>query len=414
MKINKHWILFSFFNFLIASLMGLILRGAFIWELQWFEYRNMMHGHSHVAMLGWVYLALYVLIGHFFLPKKTWAKPIYTWLFWFIQITVLGMMISFPIQGYGAVSISFSTLHILASYLFCYLVWRDQEIKNPQIVLLLKTSLILLVISTLGIWSLGPIAVLGGRGSTFYQLAIQFYLHFQFHGWFTFSVLALILSVLSQNSPFNRTIFNRFYLLLLVSVILTYGLVLEWGLGGSIPLLLNALGLVSQLAALVFFFKLIKENNPYSSHNVSAVSKTFYGFGLLSWMLKIIVQSIVLVPSVAVVSFTIRSLMIGFIHLTLLGFVSGLLLALIFGIGNLTERVMIIQAGKYLFIIGFVLSEFILFVQGVFYWLQWGQIPAFYELILGTSALLPLSILLIVIYTVKYTVFKPNPKLTTA
>ena len=174
------------------------------------------------------------------------------------------------------------------------------------------------------------------------------------------------------------------------------------------------LGLVSQLAALVFFFKLIKENNPYSSHNVSAVSKTFYGFGLLSWMLKIIVQSIVLVPSVAVVSFTIRSLMIGFIHLTLLGFVSGLLLALIFGIGNLTERVMIIQAGKYLFIIGFVLSEFILFVQGVFYWLQWGQIPAFYELILGTSALLPLSILLIVIYTVKYTVFKPNPKLTTA
>ncbi|HSI76077.1 MAG TPA: hypothetical protein VK957_09280 [Lunatimonas sp.] len=414
MKINKYWILFSFFNFLIASLMGLILRGAFIWELDWLDYRNMMHGHSHVAMLGWIYLALYILIGHFFLPKKTWAKPIYTWLFWFTQMTVMGMMISFPIQGYGAVSITFSTLHILASYLFCYLIWRDQEIKSLQIALLLKTSIVLLVISTLGIWSLGPIAALGGRGSTFYQLAIQFYLHFQFHGWFTFSVLALILSVLSQNSPFNRIIFNRFYVLLLASVILTYGLVLEWGLGGSIPLLLNALGLVLQLAALVFFLKLKKENSPYTSQNVSLVSKTFFGFGLLSWMFKIIVQSVVLVPSVAVVSFTIRSLMIGFIHLTMLGFVSGLLFALIFGIGNMAERVVIIQAGKYLFIIGFVLSEFILFVQGLFYWFQWGQIPAFHELIFGTSALLPLSILLIIIYTVKFPVFKHYPNLTTA
>lgn len=414
MKINKNWILFSFFNFFIASLMGLILRGAFIWELDWMDYRNMMHGHSHVAMLGWVYLVLYILIGHFFLPEKVWAKPIYTWLFWFTQTTVLGMMISFPIQGYGAVSITFSTLHILASYLFCYLIWRDQKIKNSQITLLLKTSLVLLVISTLGVWSLGPIAVLGGRGSTFYQLAIQFYLHFQFHGWFTFSVLALVFSALSQNSAFNRLIFNRFYFPLLASVILTYGLVLEWGLGGSISLLFNGLGLVLQLAALVFFFKLKKKNSPYIFQNVSRVSRTFFGFGLLSWVFKIIVQTVVLVPSLAVVSFTIRSLMIGFIHLTMLGFVSGLLFALIFGIGAVTEKVMIIQAGKYLFIAGFVLSELLLFVQGLFYWLEWGQVPAFYELIFGTSALLPLSILLIIIYTLKYPVFRPNRNLATA
>lgn len=414
MKINKKWIFLSFFNFFIASMMGLILRGAFIWELDWMDYRNMMHGHSHVAMLGWVYLALYILIGHFFLPEKTWAKPFYTWLFWFTQITVLGMMISFPIQGYGAVSITFSTCHILASYLFCFLIWRDHIIKSPQIALLLKTSLVLLVISTLGIWCLGPIAVLGGRGSTFYQLAIQFYLHFQFHGWFTFSLLALILVLVSQNSSLNRTTFKGFYVLLLISVVLTYGLVLEWGLGGYIPLLVNALGLLSQLAALVFFFKLIRGIYSYFFHNVSLVSKTFYGFGLLSWMIKIIVQSFVLVPSVALVSFTIRSFMIGFIHLTMLGFVSGLLFALIFGIGAVTEKVMIIQAGKYLFIVGFVLSEFLLFVQGLFYWLEWGQVPAFYELIFGTSALLPLSILLIIIYTLKYPVFKPNRNLATA
>lgn len=414
MKIKKYWILFSLFNFFVASVMGLMLRGAFIWEFNWIDYRNLMHGHSHVAMLGWVYLALYILIGHCFLPKKVWAKPIYSWLFWFTQITVLGMMVSFPIQGYGAISITFSTLHILASYLYCYLVWRDQDIKQPQIALLLKTALVLLVFSTLGVWSLGPLTISLGRGAILYQLAIQFYLHFQFHGWFTFSVLALLMGFLSQNSHFIHTTFKWFYALLLASVILTYGLVLEWGLGGPVPLILNGLGLVFQLGAFLLFIKLVKENKPNYFHDQSSLSKSFYALGLLSWMFKIIIQCATLVPSVAIVSVTIRSFMIGFIHLTMLGFVSGLLFALIFGIGIVKERKKIMQAGKYLFVIGFVLTEILLFVQGVFYWLQWGQLPAFYELIFGASVLLPISILLIIMYIIKFQNFKLYPKMVTA
>ncbi|CDF79953.1 hypothetical protein BN863_22410 [Formosa agariphila KMM 3901] len=49
--------------------MGLTMRFAFISALD-FNYRNLTHAHSHTAMLGWVYLMLFVLIVHYFVPKK--------------------------------------------------------------------------------------------------------------------------------------------------------------------------------------------------------------------------------------------------------------------------------------------------------------------------------------------------------
>lgn len=407
MKINKNWILISLFNFLVAALMGLILRGAFVWGSSWFDYRNLMHGHSHVAMLGWVYLALYVLIVIKFIPQETRKKPVYSYLFWFTQFTVLGMMVSFPIQGYGAISILFSALHILASYVFTFLVWRDHRVVHPEVGLMLKTALVLMVVSTVGVWSLGPMTIFGGRSSTLYQLAIQFYLHFQFHGWFTFCILSLLISAVSDNFDLNRSIFRRFYTLLLFSAILTYGLVLAWGLGGLIPLVVNAVGLLFQLAALLLFFKLMSNSNRNYFKNLNPLTKALYQFGLLSWIIKVVIQTVVLLPSAAMVSFTIRSLMIGFIHLTLLGFISGVLFALIFSYYQEIIDKRAVKTGSVAFIAGFALSELLLFSQGLLYWIQWGQLPAYYEVLFGVSVLLPLGILLIVLNIIQYS---RNPK----
>lgn len=406
MKMKKSWILFSFFNFLVAAVMGLILRGAFVWEINWMDYRNLMHGHSHVAMLGWVYLALYILIGYRFIPKDKWEKPIYSRLFWFTQMTVIGMMISFPVQGYGAVSITFSALHILASYTFCYLVWRDHQAKGPELALLLKTALVLMVISTIGVWSLGPLTLSGGRSSTLYQLAIQFYLHFQFHGWFTLSALALVLDTLVTTTKFSGANFKRFYNCLLLSVVLTYGLVLSWGYGGSIPLIVNGVGLIFQVLALLLFLRLIRESDLLLFHNASPSTKAFYRFGFVSWVLKVVLQTIVLIPAVAVISFTLRPLMIGFIHLTMLGFISGLLFALLFGAGSRLPENKTAITGRVAFITGFVSTELLLFAQGLSYWLQWGQIPAYYELMFYTSLMLPVSILIIISLVNKHLSFK--------
>src|SRR3954470_20844502 len=98
MNSQKGWILCCFFNFLIASFMGLIMRFSYLFPLN-INYIYLLHAHSHVAMLGWAYLMIYVLIIHFFIPKDKSQKPIYNRLFWITEISIIGMIISFPVQG---------------------------------------------------------------------------------------------------------------------------------------------------------------------------------------------------------------------------------------------------------------------------------------------------------------------------
>ncbi|MCB0446175.1 MAG: hypothetical protein KDD03_01425, partial [Gelidibacter sp.] len=174
---QKKFILVCLLNFLVAASMGLVLRYVFIQPLS-LNFRFLTHGHSHVAMLGWVYLMLYLLIVHHFIPDK---KPIYNRLFWITQLAVVGMMISFPLQGYAAISISFSTLHIFCSYYFVRLVWQHHKTTSLPARYLLKACLLFMLLSTIGVWCLGPAVATLGQTSAFYQIAIQFFLHFQFN-----------------------------------------------------------------------------------------------------------------------------------------------------------------------------------------------------------------------------------------
>ncbi len=112
------WFRIALGNFFIAALLGLTLRFAFIQEIPFFKFKNILHAHSHVAMLGWLYLGLYGLVVCYFVPNEQAAPKFYTRLFWLTQISVLGMLFSFPFQGYGPVSIAFSTLHIFCAYAF--------------------------------------------------------------------------------------------------------------------------------------------------------------------------------------------------------------------------------------------------------------------------------------------------------
>jgi len=172
----KKYIIVCLVNFLIAALMGLVLRYSFIGDIG-VNYRYLTHAHSHVAMLGWVYLMLYALFVHYFVPEQ---KPIFVKLFWVTQIAVVGMMFSFPFQGYAAISISFSTLHIFCSYYFVHLIWKHQKIQSKVTQKLVKASLLFMVLSTIGVCCLGPALSTLGQASAFYQIAIQFF--------FTFSI----------------------------------------------------------------------------------------------------------------------------------------------------------------------------------------------------------------------------------
>jgi hypothetical protein len=46
-------------------------------------------------------------------------------------VTAYGMLLSFPIQGYGSYSIGFSTLSIIISYAFAIKYWKDLKRYAP-------------------------------------------------------------------------------------------------------------------------------------------------------------------------------------------------------------------------------------------------------------------------------------------
>lgn len=394
---QKKLVIVCLINFLVAALMGLMLRYVFVLPLHEFvkplpfQFRNLMHAHSHGAMLGWVYLMLYVLIVHHFIPEK---KPVYNRLFWMTEIAVIGMMISFPFQGYAAISISFSTLHIVCSYLFIRLVWKNQKVASKPIRLLLKASLIFMFVSTIGIWCLGPAAAMLGIDSAFFQIAIQFFLHFQFNGWFLFAVLAVFL----RRFPIENTQrFQLFFKTLISGTILTFALPVSWFAFHPILLWINGFGVLLQLVAGYYFILLLRPHWAKFWSITFPLAKWMYGLALISFVLKIALQTSSIFPEVSKMAYQYHNFVIGFIHLMMLGVISGFLFAFLLESSLVSLKSKLLKIGVYSFIIGFIATEFILLLQGLFYYFALGMIPNYYIVLFLFSILLPLGLLFIFI-----------------
>ena len=178
------------------------------------NYRFIVHTHSHIALLGWVYLALTTLLYHLFLNRDELQRR-YRRIFWFTQICLLGMLLSFPFQGYALFSIVFSTLFLLASYWFSAFFIKNapNSIKNTKAYTCVKASLWFMIGSSLGPWALGAIMTVLGPESIWYRLAIYFYLHFQYNGWMMLALAGLLFYILEQQQIIvsHRT-FRNFFL----------------------------------------------------------------------------------------------------------------------------------------------------------------------------------------------------------
>ncbi len=397
MKTKRIWLLVALINFLLATGMGALLRLAFVVELPWIKYQYLLHAHSHVAMLGWIYMALFALLIHAFVPEGKSLKP-YSYLFGMTQVSVIGMLLSFPVQGYGSVSIAFSTMHIVFSYVFIRWIWKDMGPQRTFSRLLLKTALLFQLLSTLGVWLMGPIMAGPLRQSSFYYLAVQFYLHFQFNGWFIIAALALFFKLLEdRNLMLPQRKQQRFYQLLLVSVFLTYGLVVVWATQENAVLWINSAGAIAQLLALVLFWQLIQPIGVHLKNTFSGLARQALYLAFFSFALKIFLQALTIIPAVAEAAFTIRNYIIGFIHLTLLGALTFFIISYAIREGLLSSRSATARWGIGMTGLGFILSEALLLLQGSLQWSQSGFLPAYYESLFGVSALIPLGLLLLLL-----------------
>ncbi|MCC5932413.1 MAG: hypothetical protein JJU28_24425 [Cyclobacteriaceae bacterium] len=381
------WILICIMNLTIAAVMGLLLRWVHIQEIPWLNFKKMMHGHSHVALLGWAYLAIYYIFYNKILSEVWREKAIVNWVYWITQLSVIGMAISFPVQGYGKWSIFFSTLHVFCSYAFFIIAWLGMsKTTDFQTRLLLKTALSFLLLSTLGLWYLAYIMVNDPQNTMHYYVSLQFFLHFQFYGWLQYAVMGLIFKSLRENEVrLTDSKFFYFYVTGFIATLATFSLVLIWAGVNSYNQLFMTIGVAFNLISISIFLHHIYHHWNSISHNLNVFVKALWCVALGSMALKSLILLSTMIPAVSEISYQIRQFVVGFIHLQLFGFISFFLMAFLFSNAKSFDYIKTLNWGIYLLISGFVVTEILLFVQGYMLWMAYGFMPAYYELIFAFS-----------------------------
>jgi hypothetical protein len=151
------------------------------------------------------------------------------------------------------------------------------------------------------------------------------------------------------------------------------------------------------LLALIYFIAFLYRILPNLKMAITGNARRLIGIAFLCFVLKILMQSAVIIPSMATVAYTIRNFVIGFVHLILLGVISHFIFGYAKTIGLIKMETKLSKTGMVLFVIAFLLTESTLFIQGLLLWIGQGFVPFYYEGLFVISALLPLSILMILV-----------------
>lgn len=367
MTFTQKWARLSVVNFLVLASVGVLLRYKILFPLPLVDHKHLLHGHSHFAFAGWVSLALYIAFIHVLQPNKAQEKQ-FNRILWAQQLSSYGMLFTFPFMGYAGPSIAFSTLSIFISFWFVWIAWG--MISKSQTLSFEKKwfymALACNVVSSLGTFTLAYLMMNKIMHQSWYFGSVYFYLHFQYNGWFLFAILGLLFVYANKwISILQIQTCDRFFYLLAVSMFPAWFLSMLWM---RLPEWIHIAGIaaaVIQLMAAWFFIRLISELKHILQEATHPLVKWLWSFSILAFILKIILQAFSSVHVLNTYAFGIRPIVIGFLHLVLLGFVS------IFIVGFLVQNQLIsvtqkrARNGVWIFIAGVFLNEVILMSQGI-------------------------------------------------
>lgn len=336
----------------ITALFGFLLRLQLVYPVPGIHYGNLLHAHSHIAFLGWVFNAFFALALHALIPKQE-AGYFIRW-FVILQVANLGMLIAYPIQGYAAVSIAFTTLHLIAALAFAIRLWTHHS-ANQGAVPYLKASLVFMLLSGIGPLALGPLAVLDMRSSPLYELAVYWYLHFQYNGWFICFLLALFI----QRLPATHMAAAGTALPYWISgIILTFLLSVLWL---QPPLWVYGLAGAGGLLQLIGFGRLaslfIAERQ--SLVTPGTIIRTLVLIGFSALLIKNLMQLFAAWPSL-VDLVNHRFMVIGFLHWVFLVVVTPILTAEALRLNWLPDT-KVSRTSIHMFMFGVLLTQSVLF-----------------------------------------------------
>ncbi|MBP6755587.1 MAG: hypothetical protein KA210_05510 [Bacteroidia bacterium] len=409
---NKFWLKISIINLLLVAVLGLLMRYKIGFEFPFLDQKHLQHSHSHFAFSGWISHTLMVLmIG--FLEKRinitdTQFIKKYNFLLIANLICSYGMLISFILQGYGLISILFSTFSIVIACVFTYLYFKDLKLISEEDLSKnwFKASLFFNVLSSLGTFALAYMMASKNIHQNEYLSSIYFYLHFQYNGWFFFACMGLLFFFL-QIKKTENTFFKKTFWLFFVSCIPAYFLSTLWL---KLPIWIYVLTLLSAIIQAFTWFKflsiLIKLKRNFLEKYPLFLRYILF-FVSIALSLKFLLQLGSTIPVLSQLAFGFRPIVIAYLHLVLLAIISLFLLFYIYANELITFNKQI-KKGLIIFTIGVLLNEIILAIQGIASF-SYTLIPLVNEMLFGAAIILVSGIGITAFYSLKKV--KNTPKL---
>ncbi|MFZ1528267.1 MAG: hypothetical protein WAT19_06235 [Ferruginibacter sp.] len=395
--VAKNWLRFSILNLLIVAVIGVLMRYKIAYSFPYLDQKHLQHGHSHFAFTGWVIHTLYVLMALFLQRTSScFNYKKYRFLIMANLLTAYGMLFSFPVQGYGPVSIGFSFLSTLVGFVFAYQYIKDLktvEKANPA-KKWYKAALIFNVVSSLGTFALAYMMATKNLHQNWYLASLYYYLHFQYNGLFFFACMGLITGRMYRMGILHKN-YDVVFWMFAIACVPAYFLSALWM---DIPVIVYALVVIAaivQVWAWIKFLLILKNQYGILKPVLSKGSRWLFLLVIISLSIKLLLQLGSTIPEVSKLAFGFRNIVIAYLHLELLAIITLFLLTYMF---SFTLR----DVGKkaltalWIFTAGIFMNEAVLGVVGVASF-TYTAVPYSNEMLLGISAIMLLGLVILLV-----------------
>ena len=402
MKINlQFWLKFSLFNLCLVAVVGLLMRSKINFGFTYFDFTYLLHSHSHFAFSGWITHTIMVLMIFLLEGRVSYSRlKIYKTIIIANLVCSYGMLIFFIIQGYGMVSILFSTGSIFVSYAFGFYFIKDLKKLDSNLVAInwFKAALLFNIISSIGTFYLAFMMATKSINEDLKLASIYYFLHFQYNGWFFFGCIGLLFFYLNIKKT-AHSFYNVAFKLFAIVCFPAYILSLFWL---TIPEWVYILAIIAAVIQVLVWFKLLTiiiKTYKNIFNNTDSLLRSILLFVCLALCLKFLLQLGSTIPYISQIASSFRPIIIAYLHLVLLAIISMFLLFYIFA-----NRYIIlnrkIKVGLLIFVSGVFLNELVLALHGL---LPFGfpVIPYVNLLLFGVAIVLLLGITITTYFSVR-------------
>lgn len=357
MKRKSHfWFGIVLLNLMLVALVGVMMRYKIIAPLPELEQRNLMHGHSHFAFNGWVSMTLLLLFSE--LPGLLLKhRNLLFGSYLFASLMELG---AFVLTGYSVWSLG--ALMLFQIPLIWMIVQWSKQLKSAPLPGYQKTAigfgLLFQTLAQSGLILLTCLMIFKGVSQPVFLGNLYFYLHFSYNGWFFFGVMAVMLALIKPDQKYSAP-FHKLIVLMGILTIPAFLLSLLWL--NRADWLHGTAFLASAIQLVVYFYLLRLLMVTIKKVQLRKVTRILWTLSGIALSLKFCMQFFSNFEIFEQIAFSHRAIVIGYLHLVLLGFVT------LFLVGYLieTERWTFSRPGVLIFTAGILLNEILLMIQGV-------------------------------------------------